>query len=151
MPRDWRHSQANAGSEVVEPSPSWRDKLTRIEDGGGMAYVLDVLLGGLGAGLVIVLYLVFKSMHAKGRHPRGNVAYPYIKRRRWFRFPSRSLISSLILLIAVIMYLWGPQIRQLTGEVSSQTSGQCNIKGNISTSGERIIIGPATATMTKQS
>jgi hypothetical protein len=76
-----------------------------------MVYMLEMLFGAIGVGLIIVLYLVFKSVRAKMRLPRGNVTYPYFKRRRWFRFPSRSIISSLILLTAVVMYLWGPQIR----------------------------------------
>lgn len=105
-------------------------------DWGSMVYLMDILLGAVGAGLVIVLYLTFRAFRSKPGRTRGNASYVFSRRRR-FRLPSQHLISSLILLAAVILYLWRPDFRQFQSLVPNSTGG-CDIKGNISTSGERI-------------
>jgi endonuclease YncB( thermonuclease family) len=137
MPWDWRNGSQASASDVIEPSPSWRDQLSRIGDGGGMVYLTDLLLGALGAGLVIVLYQIVKTVRSKPGRNRGNPSYAFPRHRR-FRMPPQYLISSLILLTALILYLWQPAIRQPLGLVPQSSSGSCNIKGNISASGERI-------------
>lgn len=137
MPWEWRAQQANAAPDIIEPSASWRDQLTRIGDGGGMVYLMDILLGGLGAGLVLVLYLIVRAARRRPSRNGGNVSYAFPRRGR-FKLPSQYLISSVILLAAVVLYLWRPEIFQLQGLVPQASSGSCNIKGNISVSGERI-------------
>jgi hypothetical protein len=102
-----------------------------------MVYLTDILLGALGVGLVIVLYQIVEAVRRKPGGNRGNVSYAPPRRRR-FRLPSQYLISSLILLAALILYLWRPEIPQLQGLVPQSSSGSCNIKGNINESGERI-------------
>jgi hypothetical protein len=67
MPWDWRSDQRSSASNVIEPSPSSRDQTIEAGTGDAMIYATDILLGGIGAGLVIVLYQLFKILHARPR------------------------------------------------------------------------------------
>ena len=136
MPWNWRSGQRSSAADVIEPSPSLRDRVTRDGIGGTMIYATDVLLGALGAALVIVLYHLFKGIRHRPGHSRGKIARPFVRRHRWPRLLSRSLMSSLVFLIAASLYFW-PQAREVLS-FAPLSLGGCNIKGNISFNGEHI-------------
>jgi hypothetical protein len=100
-----------------------------------MVRLLDVLLVVLGAALAIVGLVLFKGTHNKASRAR-NLPYAVPRRRRFMPF-SMSVVSSLILFLAALFYFSRPYFPQLQGFVSKTSEG-CAIKGNISTSGERI-------------
>jgi endonuclease YncB( thermonuclease family) len=137
MPWDWRSEQRSSTSNVIEPFAASRDPVTGDGLRGTMVYITDILLGGIGAGLAIILYLLFKLLHSRPRPRHGKVSYPFVRRRTWSRLLSRSLVPSLTLLVAATLYLW-PQARGFLN-LDPLISSSCNIKGNISmNTGERI-------------
>jgi len=99
-----------------------------------MVHILDVLLVLLGADLGVVGYLVLRGSALKARH---SAHAPYASLRRRLRLPSMPTISTIVLLLAGVLYLGRHYVPQLHG-LFSRTSESCDIKGNISTSGERI-------------
>jgi hypothetical protein len=101
-----------------------------------MVYVLDILLVGLSAALGIIGYMLFRSMRGKAGRYRTNTLHPFWRRRR-FVLLSPSVISALLLLIAIALTRWWPEVRNFHGFVP-QSTGSCDIKGNIAASGERI-------------
>ena len=100
-----------------------------------MVHILDVLLVVLGAALGVIGCVLVRGSALKARHV-GRV-HPFPQRRR-LRLPSRSTISSVILLLVAVLYFGKPYLPQLQGLFPQSSSGSCNIKGNISASGERI-------------
>lgn len=100
-----------------------------------MAYVLDIVLVGLGAALAIVVYLLFRSMRGKARRNLATTVYPF--RRRRFVFLTPSVVSASLLVVAIVLTRWWPEVPKFHGFVP-QSSGTCEIKGNISASRERI-------------
>jgi hypothetical protein len=61
---------------MIEPSSSSRDQAIEAGTGDAMIYATDILLGGIGAGLVIVLFQLFKMLNAKSRRTRGRGCFP---------------------------------------------------------------------------
>jgi hypothetical protein len=100
-----------------------------------MAYVLDILLVALGAALGIVGLILFRSQRNRATRSSASVAHPSRRRRSVLLTPS--VLSALLLLLALGLTRWWPELPRLQSLVPA-SSGSCDIKGNISESGERI-------------
>ena len=100
-----------------------------------MVYILDVLLVILVVALGVVGCVLVSGSALKARHAGRMLPF---QQRRSFRLPSRSTMLSGILLLVAVLHFGKPYMPLLQSLFPQSSSGSCNIRGNISASGERI-------------
>jgi hypothetical protein len=135
VPQPTGLAQNRTAPVQLNPSAAWRDYVTRIlglgaQHGVCAGYPARCIRGGAGVGFILV-----RSIRNAATRGSANVARPFRRRRSGLLTPS--VLSALLLLLALGLTRWWPELPRLQSLVPA-SSGSCDIKGNISESGERI-------------
>ena len=136
FPQPMGLAQNRAAPVQLNQSAAWRDYVTRIwgmgaQHGARAGYPARCTRSSAG----VVGFILFRSLRNGATRGSANVAGPFQRRRSVLLTPS--VLSALLLLIAFGLTRWWPELPRIQG-LGSASFGSCDIKGNISESGERI-------------